>query len=123
MTKRAFILALLIPVLCMAGAGGRHRAIIASVFDGDTCTALIYQGPGDWSQVVKIRLHNVWAPEMRGDTLIEARAWRDRLRKLILGREVVIVDTGKRSGGRWVADIELHGTNIVELLPPLPASP
>jgi micrococcal nuclease len=110
------ILLLLASAAAVAKEGDRLRAIVSRVYDGDTVTVLIYQGPGDWSRQERIRLLDVWAPELRGDTYAEAKQLADWLRGFLLGREVVVVDSGARSGDRLVATIELNGTNVNELV-------
>jgi micrococcal nuclease len=110
------ILLLLASAAAVAKEGDRLRAIVSRVYDGDTVTVLIYQGPGDWSRQERIRMLDVWAPELRGDTYAEAKKLADWLRGILLGREVVVIDSGTRSGDRMVGTIHLNGTNVNELV-------
>ncbi len=110
------LIAMLLLMACMADAGERHRAIVCRVYDGDTCTVLIYQSPGDWSQIERIRLKDLWAPEIKGKERAAGLVAKAKLSHLILGKEVVIIDSGDRSFGRWVGDVELNGTNVTQLI-------
>jgi micrococcal nuclease len=91
-----------------------YKAVITSVWDGDTCTADIDLGFGVILRKQKLRLLGVDAPELRGDTLEEARASRDWLREQVLDKEVIIETFKDRKGkyGRWLAEIHLGDINI-----------
>lgn len=87
-----------------------YRAIITSVYDGDTCTATIDLGFGLSKVKVKLRLAGINAPEIRGGTKkskIIARASRDYLKELILNKEVILRTEKDKKGkyGRYIATI------------------
>ena len=78
---------------------------VKSVYDGDTVTATTGE---------KIRLACIDTPELRGvrkDTE-PARAARDYLRSLILGRDVQIKRITSDRYGRTVAEIYHNGRNV-----------
>ena len=61
-----------------------YRALVTSVWDGDTITATIDLGLYTKKEKVKIRLYGINAPELKGKTLKDARKSRDFLRGLVL---------------------------------------
>lgn len=77
-----------------------YKAVIASVYDGDTCTADIDLDFKFYHNGLKLRLAGIDAPELRGETLEAGRASRDYLRELVLDKEV-IVETEKDSTGKY----------------------
>lgn len=86
-----------------------YKAIITSVYDGDTCTANIDLGFKFYHNGLKLRLANIDAPEVRGDTLLAGQQSREFLRDLILNKEVIVM-TEKDSTekyGRYIAHIYL----------------
>lgn len=97
-----------------------YKAVVTSVYDGDTVTVDIDLGFGIWMKGQKMRLMDVDAPELRGgteETKSAARASRDYLRSLILDKEVEIETVKDRKGkyGRWLAyilfgdiDVNMH---------------
>lgn len=87
----------------------QYNAHIVSVYDGDTCTALVDLG-FTVSVEVKFRLYGINTPELKGGTTtskakgIEAR---NRLRELIEGKEVTLKSIkGSDAFGRWLAVID-----------------
>ena len=85
------------------------KVMITSVYDGDTARA------GD----ERVRLKCIDAPELRSTRTkkkepVKARAFRDFLRGLILGKEVVINRKTTDRYGRTVAELEIEGENINE---------
>ena len=87
------------------------KVMITSVYDGDTARA------GE----ERIRLNCIDAPELRSTRYklkepIKARASRDFLRDLILGKEVVIKRKTTDRYGRTVAELEVDGVNVNELM-------
>lgn len=77
-----------------------YRAVISSVYDGDTCTANIDLGFKFYHNGIKLRLTGIDAPELRGESLEAGRASRDYLRGLILDKDVII-ETDKDSTGKY----------------------
>lgn len=91
---------------------------IKRVYDGDTVTCRVDLGFGV-TKDEKFRLSKIDAPELRGDTLIEARISRDWLIKRLddaLTAEIpVIVKTQKdRKGkyGRYLAEFFINDISI-----------
>jgi micrococcal nuclease len=91
-----------------------YKAVITSVWDGDTVTADIDCGFGVILRKQKLRLLGIDTPELRGDTLIEARISRDWLRAKVAERDVIIRTHKDRKGkyGRWLAELFIDGINI-----------
>jgi len=77
-----------------------YKAIVVSVYDGDTCRVDIDLGFGVCKRHEMIRLSDIDAPEVRGEEKIAGFASRDFLRELILGKEVVI-ETEKDSQEKY----------------------
>ena len=84
-----------------------YRALVTSVWDGDTITVTIDLGLYIKKEKVKIRLYGINAPELKGETLIEARKSRDFLRSLILNQEITLQTLRDKKGkyGRYLAKI------------------
>lgn len=87
-----------------------YKALITSVYDGDTVTATLDLGLFIKKEKVKIRLSGINAPELRGETLEQGRKSRDFLRSLILNKEVIIqtIKDGKGKYGRYIAKVWLE---------------
>lgn len=86
-----------------------YHAVIRKVYDGDTCTADIDLGLGVWKHGEKLRLYRIDTPELRGDERRDGLVSRDRLRELILGKEVLLQTVKDKKGkyGRYLAEIWL----------------
>jgi len=84
-----------------------YEAVIISVYDGDTVTANIDLGLNIWIHNAKLRLYGIDTPELRGDTRAKGLQARDRLRELVLGKEVIIQTHKDKTGkfGRYLATI------------------
>ena len=100
-----------------------YRAIVKSVYDGDTCTIDIDLGLGAWIHGEKLRLYRINAPEVRGVQRPEGLKSRDFLREQINGKEIIIQTIKDRKGkyGRYLGEIWLEGEggaliNINDLL-------
>jgi len=83
-----------------------YKAKIISVYDGDTCTALVDLG-FNINLKIKIRLFGIDTPELRGEDRDNGIKSRDRLRELILDKNVTIKTYKDRTEkyGRWLASI------------------
>ena len=83
-----------------------YKAKIVKVYDGDTVTAVVDLGFGI-TNTIKIRLYGIDTPEIRGDERPDGLVSRDRLRELILDKEVIIKTIKDRTGkyGRYLAEI------------------
>lgn len=78
-----------------------------AVYDGDTCTVDIDLGMFTWIRGEKLRLCRINAPELRGPERPTGIPARDHLRKLILGKNVILqtIKDCKGKYGRYLAEI------------------
>jgi len=90
-----------------------YKAYIASVYDGDTCTADIDLGLGVYVKGEKLRLSRINAPEVRGEERPMGLLSRDFLREKIDGKQVIIQTIKDKKGkyGRYLAEILLDDGN------------
>lgn len=86
-----------------------YGALVVSVYDGDTVTANIEVGFSIHLEE-KIRLYRINAPEVRGAEKEQGYVSRDALKKLINGKDVVIINHGRGKYGRIVGEIILDDT-------------
>ena len=106
----------------MQGKLYHYRAVVQSVYDGDTCTVDIDLGLNVWVRKEKLRLYGINAPEMRGAEKEAGKKSRDFLRQQIDGKEIFIQTIKDKKGkyGRYLANIWLKKDgdwiNINELL-------
>ncbi|KZR80697.1 hypothetical protein MITS9509_03538 [Synechococcus sp. MIT S9509] len=79
--------------------------LIASCYDGDTCTT---------SAGEKIRLACINTPEMRGKRAdpVPAKAARDYLWSLVVGRQVSLRRITRDRYSRTVGELFLNGSNV-----------
>ena len=103
---------LLSPFLALALCPPAHalnRVTIDSCYDGDTCTT---------STGEKIRLACIDTPELRGKRAdpVPAKAARDHLRALVVGRNVGIRRITTDRYGRTVAELFVDGSNVQQQL-------
>lgn len=93
-----------------------YRAVIASVYDGDTIRADIDLGFGIWIKDQVLRLYGIDAWEVRGGEKDLGLAARDALRLLMpIGSKVVLQTHKDKKGkyGRWLAWIVLEDGMVV----------
>ncbi|MDX1523075.1 MAG: thermonuclease family protein [Anaerolineae bacterium] len=90
-----------------------YRAVVRSVYDGDTCTVDIDLGLHSWVHGEKVRLARINAPELRGEVKVSGQVSRDFLRSQIDGKEIRIQTIKDRKGkyGRYLAEIWLNSEN------------
>lgn len=83
-----------------------YKAKITEVYDGDTVTALVDLG-FRISFEIKIRLLGIDTPELRGEERPQGLAARDRLRELVLGKEIILkTEKDKQEKfGRWLGEL------------------
>lgn len=100
-----------------------YKAVIDSVYDGDTCTVDIDLGLNTWIRGEKVRLYRINAPEVRGPEREAGLKSRDFLRSQIEGKAVLIqtIKDRKEKYGRYLAEIWLEAddgsrVNINDLL-------
>jgi micrococcal nuclease len=90
-----------------------YKAKIISVYDGDTVTALVDLG-FRINFEMKIRLTGINAPELRGIEKPQGLISRDRLRELILNKEVILHTQKDKQEkfGRWLGEIYIPNSQI-----------
>ena len=95
-----------------------YNATCTSVYDGDTVTLDIDLGFNFIIARQKIRLLGINTPEVRGDEREQGLVVRDRVRDLILNKDVILESHRDKSGkyGRWLGTIYLDGVNVNQLL-------
>ena len=102
---------LLLPLgLLLAGCSAMAESVtIRRCYDGDTCTTTAGE---------KIRLACIDTPELRGKRANPgpARAARDHLRALVVGRQVGIRRITTDRYGRTVAELYADGINVQQAL-------
>ena len=93
-----------------------YKAKVISVYDADTMRVDIDLGFGVFLKNQSIRWLEIDAWEMRGEEKLKGTVARDRVRELILGKEVIIKtykdDKGKY--GRWLAEVYYIDTEVLE---------
>jgi micrococcal nuclease len=84
-----------------------YKAIVRSVYDGDTCKVDIDLGLHTWIHDETIRLFRINAPEIRGPERPAGLLSRDFLQQQIEGKEVMIHTEKDEKGkyGRYLGDI------------------
>jgi micrococcal nuclease len=84
-----------------------YKAVVTKVYDGDTITVNIQLGFGVFLNDQKLRLAYINTPEVRGESIEEGLVARDRVRELILDKEITIKTYKDSKGkyGRWIAEI------------------
>lgn len=92
-----------------------YRAIVKSVYDGDTITVDLDLGCWTWRHNETLRLWGIDTPEVRGIERPEGLESRDWLReKLPVGTEIVVQTRKDSTGkyGRLLATLWLDGMNL-----------
>lgn len=93
-----------------------YRAIVVDAYDADTMRADIDLGFGVWLKNQSIRWLGIDAWEVRGEEREDGLVARDRVRELILDKEVILKtykdDKGKY--GRWLAEVYTGSTVMLE---------
>jgi len=87
-----------------------YKAIVTSIYDGDTCTVDIDLGLSVWLRGEKLRLNRINAPELKGEERPKGLKSRDFLISKINGKEITIETIKDRKGkyGRYLAEIWLE---------------
>ena len=100
----------------MDGQLFNYRAIVTGVYDGDSITIDIDLGFNNWKKNQKVRLFGINTPEIRGEERPDGLVARDRLRELILDKEIIITSYKDKSGkyGRWLATVFLKQDGMFE---------
>jgi endonuclease YncB( thermonuclease family) len=102
-----FVAVVLLPKTALGQTS--EKVVITSCYDGDTCTS---------STGEKIRLACIDTPELRGKRPdpVPAKAARDYLRELVVGRKVTIRRITTDRYGRTVAELFVNGSNVQQQL-------
>ncbi len=87
-----------------------YKAIVTSVYDGDTCTVDIDLGLSAWIRGEKLRLNRINAPELTGKDKPEGVKSRDFLKAKIQGKEITIetIKDRREKYGRYLAEVWLE---------------
>ena len=100
-----------------------YKAHVTGVYDGDSITADIDLGFYMCMQNQKIRLYGINTPEIRGEEREQGLIARDRVRELILDKDIILTSYKDKSGkyGRWLGTILIMDedgswTNVNQLL-------
>lgn len=95
-----------------------YTAFVTGVHDGDTITVNIDLGFGILLTNQHIRLIGINAPELKGKTKQEAIKSRDRLKELVLEKEIKIetIKDKKEKYGRMLGKIWVNDVLINDLL-------
>ena len=86
----------------------QYRARVVDVYDGDTLRADVDLGFFTWIRNEQFRLARLDAPEVRGDERDDGLVTRDRLRELVLDKNVIIETEKKGKYGRYIAELFLE---------------
>lgn len=100
-----------------------YKAHVTGVYDGDSITADIDLGFYMCMRNQKIRLYGINTPEIRGEEREQGLIARDRVRELILDKDIILTSYKDKSGkyGRWLGTILIMDedgswTNVNQLL-------
>tara|TARA_R110000772_G_scaffold20466_1_gene56654 strand:+ start:15983 stop:16327 length:345 start_codon:yes stop_codon:yes gene_type:complete len=100
-----------------------YKAYVVSIYDGDTIRVNVDLGFGVYNKGNNgkgepLRLYGINAPEVRGEQRDQGLISRDRLRELILDKDIIIktIKDSKGKYGRYLANVYLDDVNINEQL-------
>jgi len=97
-----------------------YRAVIVSVYDGDTLTVDIDLGFNTWMRKQKIRLYGIDTPEVRGEERPEGLEVKEFVLQMCPpGKEVMLESIKDKTGkyGRWLGVIHLpDGRELNQML-------
>ena len=95
-----------------------YKAFVKNVYDGDTITCDIDCGFGVELKKQKIRLYGINTPEVRGEEKEKGIESRNKLRELILQKNIILKTIKDKKGkyGRYLGIIFLEGKNINDWL-------
>lgn len=84
-----------------------YRAIVRSVYDGDTCSVDIDLGLNTWLHDEHIRFYRIDTPELRGEEREQGLLVRDFVREKILNKEILLQTIKDKTGkyGRFLGEI------------------
>lgn len=100
-----------------------YKAHVVGVYDGDSITVDIDLGFYMWMRNQKVRLLGIDTPEIRGEEREQGLVARDRVRELILNKDIILKSYKDKTGkyGRWLGTILVQEddgtwTNVNQLL-------
>ena len=95
-----------------------YKALVTSVYDGDTITCDIDCGFGVVLKKQKIRLYGLNAPEVRGESKESGIVTRDKLRERILNKDIYLKTLKDKKGkyGRYIGTVFIDDENINDWL-------
>jgi len=95
-----------------------YRALVTTVYDGDTLTADIDLGFSVIMRGQSVRLARINAPEVRGSSLEAGIKSRDALRSRVLGKSIILktIKDSREKYGRWLGEIWIEGACINDWL-------
>lgn len=95
-----------------------YNAYVENIYDGDTITCTIDCGFGVFLKKQKIRLYELNAPEIRGETREDGIISRDALRNKILQKNIILKTIKDKKGkyGRYLGIIYYKNENINDWL-------
>lgn len=82
-----------------------YKAIVTSVYEGDTCTVDIDLGLHTWIKGEKLRLNRINSPEVTGKERPKGLKSKEHLKSLLLNKEVfieTIKDKKKNTEDIWL---------------------
>jgi micrococcal nuclease len=90
-----------------------YKASVIKVYDGDTITAQVDLG-FHFNFTNSFRLARIDCPEVRGESREEGLKSRDRLRELIMGKDIIIKTIKDRTEkyGRYLAEVYINIDDI-----------
>jgi micrococcal nuclease len=95
----------------------KYRAKVVKVYDGDTITVDMDLG-FKIRFTETLRLLRINTPELRGEEREQGLISRDRLRELILDKEIIVKTYKDKKGkyGRYLAEIFIEDINVNDWL-------
>lgn len=93
-----------------------YKSKVISIYDADTMRCDIDLGFGVWLRNQSIRWSKIDAWEIRSEEREDGLIARDRVRELILGKEVILKTSKDSKGkyGRWLAEVYFYDDNPKE---------
>jgi micrococcal nuclease len=96
-----------------------YKATVLEVYDGDTLRLKIDLGFGIVLENESVRLFGINTPELRGEEREDGLVSRDRLRDLILGKDVTLITVRDSKGkyGRYLGTIYIDDAdgNLIDI--------
>jgi len=92
------------PSNAVPGRTTTHVWRVVGVHDGDTLTCL-----DETNTQQKVRLAEIDAPELGQDY---GKVSREALAEMVFGKTVTVTEEGKDRYGRWIAHMQLNGTDV-----------